>query len=99
LYAPRATAPFMFTLDAHLMKEDTHLYRLIRERVSVADQGRAVGVMASEVPADRFPEFVAWLYPLLGHDDRENMTRIWQAVMPPDAFVGATALVQDAIGD
>jgi hypothetical protein len=25
---------------------------------------------------DRFPELVAWMYPLMGHDDRENMTRI-----------------------
>jgi hypothetical protein len=36
---------------------------------------------------------------LLDIDDRENMTRIWQMVMPPDAFAGATALVQQAIGD
>ena len=99
LETARATAAFKYYLDVHLMKEDTHLYRLIRERVSVADQGQAVGIMASQAPAERFPEFVAWLYPLLGHDDRENMTRIWQAVMPPEAFVGATALVEQAIGD
>jgi hypothetical protein len=55
--------------------------------------------MASEVPADRFPELVRWMFPLLDIDDRENMTRIWQMVMPPDAFAGATALVQQAIGD
>jgi hypothetical protein len=36
---------------------------------------------------------------LLGDDDRENMTRIWQMVMPADAFTGATALVELAIGD
>ena len=29
----------------------------------------------------------------MGHDDRENMTRIWQHVMPPEAFAGATQLV------
>jgi len=95
----RATAAFKYYLDVHLDKEDTHLYRLIKERVSVADQGRAVGVMAAEVPADRFPELVAWLFPLMGDDDRENMTRIWQMVMPPEAFAGATALVAQAIGD
>lgn len=99
LQTARATAAFKFHLDVHLHKEDTHLYRLIKERVAVPDQGRAVGVMASEVPADRFPEFVAWLYPLMGADDRENMTRIWQTVMPPEAFAGATALVEQAIGD
>jgi hypothetical protein len=99
LETARATAAFKYYLDVHLMKEDTHLYRLIKERVSIPDQGQAVGVMASEVPADRFPELVAWMFPLLGHDDRENMTRIWQTVMPPDAFAGATALVHQAIGD
>ena len=95
----RTTAAFKFYLDVHLAKEDAHLYRLIRERVAVPDQGKAVGVMASTVPQDRFPELVAWMFPLLGNDDRENMTRIWQMVMPADAFTGATTLVEQAIGD
>ena len=99
LQTARATAAFKFHLDLHLAKEDAHVYRLIRERVSVPDQGKAVGVMASTVPPDRFPELVAWMYPLLGHIDRENMTRIWQKVMPPDAFTGAVRLVHQAIGD
>ena len=99
LQTARATAAFKFHLDLHLDKEDTHLYRLIKERVSLPDQGKAVGVMADAVPPDRFPELVAWMFPLLGHDDRENMTRIWQMVMPPQAFAGATQLVQEAIGD
>ena len=99
LATARATAAFKYYLDVHLMKEDTHLYRLIKERVAVPDQGHAVGVMASTVPQDRFPELVAWMFPLLGHDDRENMTRIWQMVMPADAFAAATALVEQAIGD
>jgi hypothetical protein len=99
LETARATAAFKYFLDVHLAKEDTHLYRLIRERVAVPDQGHAVGVMASTVPQDRFPELVSWMFPLLGHDDRENMTRIWQMVMPADAFAGATALVEQAIGD
>jgi hypothetical protein len=99
LETARATAAFKYYLDIHLMKEDTHLYRLIRERVAVPDQGQAVGAMASTVPQDRFPELVAWMFPLMGNDDRENMTRIWQMVMPADAFAGATALVEQAIGD
>ncbi|HEX6492860.1 MAG TPA: hemerythrin domain-containing protein [Candidatus Dormibacteraeota bacterium] len=99
LETARATRAFRFYLDVHLDKEDTHLYRLIRERVPVPDQGAAVGVMAGAVPQDRFPELVAWMFPLLGHDDRENMTRIWQRVMPPEAFTGATRLVEAAIGD
>ncbi len=99
LESARATAAFKFHLDIHLAKEDTHLYRVIKERVSVPDQGKAVGVMASTVPQDRFPELIAWMFPLLGHDDRENMTRIWQMVMPPEAFPGAVQLVRQAIGD
>jgi hypothetical protein len=99
LETARATKAFKYFLDVHLDKEDSHLYRLIGERVSLPDQGQAVGVMASTVPQDRFPELVAWMFPLLGHDDRENMTRVWKHVMPPEAFTGATQLVADAIGD
>ncbi len=99
LETARATKAFKYFLDVHLDKEDTHLYRLIGERVSVPDQGQAVGLMASTVPDDRFPELVAWMFPLMGHDDRENMTRIWQKVMPPKAFAGASQLVATAIPD
>ena len=99
LETARATKAFKYFLDVHLDKEDGHLYRLIGERVSVPDQGKAVGVMAGGIPADRHPEFVAWLYPLMGDDDRENMTRIWQMVMPPEAFAGSIQLVHQAIGD
>jgi len=99
LETARATKAFKFYLDVHLDKEDGHLYRLIRERVAVPDQGHAVGVMAGTVPQDRFPELVAWMFPLMGDNDRENMTRIWQMVMPPEAFAGATRLVEAAIGD
>jgi hypothetical protein len=86
-------------LDIHLAKEDAHLYRLIRERVSLPDPGKAVGVMASTVPQERFPEVVAWLFPLIGHGDRANMTRVWQMLMPPEAFAGVKKLVQKAVGD
>jgi hypothetical protein len=99
LETARATKAFRYFLDVHLDKEDAHLYRLIGERLPIAEQGRAVGVMASTVPQDRFPELVAWMFPLMGDDDRENMTRIWQQVMPPEAFAGATQLVEAAIGD
>jgi hypothetical protein len=95
----RATAAFKFHLDIHLAKEDAHLYRLIRERVSVADQGKIVGIMSSGVPQDRFPEAVAWLFPLLNADEREGMTRVWQMLMPPQVFAGATALIRKNVGD
>lgn len=95
----RATAAFKFHLDIHLAKEDAHLYRLMRERVPVPDQVKALGVMAGSVPQERFPEVVAWMFPLLGDDDRENMTRIWQMVMPAPVFAHIKLLIQDAIGE
>ena len=99
LETARATAAFKFHLDLHLAKEDTHLYRIIRERVSVPDQGKAVGVMAGTIPPDRNPEFISWMFPLLGDEDRENMTRVWQMVMPAEVFAGAIQLVHQAVGD
>ena len=98
LKTARATAVFRFHLRIHLDKEDTHLYRIFRERISLPDQGKAMGIMASTVPKERFPEVVGWLFPLIGHDDRENMTRIWQMVMPAPAFTGVKELIKKSIG-
>jgi len=95
----RATAAFKFHLDLHLGKEDAHLYRLIRERVPLPERAKAVGIMSSGVPQDRFPEVIAWMIPLLGHDDRENMTRVMQMVMHPPAFAQVRRLIQLAIGN
>ena len=99
LQTARASAAFKFYLDLHLAKEGTHLYRVFRERVSLPDQGKAVGVMASTVPQERFPEVIAWMFPLIGHDDRENMVLIWQMAMPVAAFAGAKGLVRQTVGD
>jgi hypothetical protein len=82
LRTARATAAFRFHLNILLNKGDTHLYRIFKERVSLPEQGQAVGIMASTVLQERFPELVAWTFPLIGQDDCENMTRIWQIVMP-----------------
>jgi hypothetical protein len=98
LQTARATAAFRFHLDIHLGKEDTHLYRIFRERIPLPEQGKAVALMSRTVPQERFPELVAWLFPLMGHDDRENMTRIWQMVMPAPAFAGVKELIKKAVG-
>jgi len=98
LETARASAAFKFHLTIHLAKEDSHLYRIMRERVSIADQGKAVGIMSSSVPQERFPEVVAWMFPLMGNDDRENMTRIWQMVMPSPVFAQVKQLIQKALG-
>lgn len=99
LETARASAAFKFHLDIHLAKEDAHLYRLFRERVSLQDQGVALGKMAGVTPADRVPEAVAWLFPLIGTEDRVNTIRIWQMAMPAEAFGGAVRLARQAVGD
>jgi len=98
LKTARAAAAFRFHLNIHLDKEDTHLYRIFRERISLPDQGKALSIMAGTIPRERFAELVAWLYPLIGNDDRENMTRIWQAVMPAPVFAGVKELIRKAVG-
>ncbi len=98
LTTARATAAFRFHLNIHLGKEDTHLYRIFTERVALPEQGKAVGIMSSTIPQERFPEVVAWMFPLMRHDDREKMTRIWQMVMPAPAFAGAKELIKKAVG-
>jgi len=99
LQTARATAAPKFHLDTHLGKDDAHLYPLMRAHVSVADQGQALAKMSGTVPQDRFPEVVMWLFPLLGHDDRENMTRIWQMVRPAPTFAQVKQLIQKAVGE
>ncbi len=99
LETARTSAAFKFHLDIHLGKEDAHLYRLVRERVPMPEQIKALGIMSGVAPQDRFPEVVVWLYSLTGPDDRENMTRIWQMVMPPPVFEQVKQLIRKAIGD
>ena len=99
LETARASAAFKFHLDIHLAKEDAHLYRLFRERIAVPDQAKAVSMMATTVPQERFPDVIAWMFPLIGDDDRENMTRIWQMVLPAPVFENVKPLIRKALGD
>jgi hypothetical protein len=99
LATARATAALKFHLDIHLQKEDAHVYRLLRERLDGPDQAKVVGAVAGAVPQERFPETIAWLYPLLGNNDRENATRTMQMLMPPPVFAGAAQLIRKALGD
>lgn len=99
LETARATNAFRFHLELHLDKEDAHMYRIVSERVSVLDQAQAMAEMGSHAPKDRFPEIVAWMFPLLGQRDRVTMTRGWQAGMPPKGFSFAAHLIEQAVGD
>ena len=99
LQTARATAALRFHLKMHLDKEDTHLYRIFRERVPLAEQARAVSTIASQIPQERFPEFVGWIFPLMGNNDRENMIRIMQAAIPAADFSRAKELIKKAVGN
>jgi hemerythrin-like domain-containing protein len=99
LATARASAAFKFHLDIHLRKEDAQVYPLIRERLAMPDQANMAGTLSKSVPQDRYPEAVAWLFPLLGSNDRENVTRNFQTMMPPPVFAGVAQLIRKAIGD
>jgi hypothetical protein len=38
------------------------------------------------------------MFPLIGLDDRVNMTRAWQMGMPPEGFAFATHLIEQVLG-
>ena len=99
LCTARATAAFKFHLDLHLHKEETHLFPLFAERLSVEEQGQAASAVGQAVPGDRFDEFVTWLVSLVDDDDREKVVRIWQSVMPPGFFASTLAVVRGELGD
>jgi hypothetical protein len=42
LQTARATAAFRFHLNMHLYKEDTHLFLIFKERISLTDQWKAL---------------------------------------------------------
>jgi hemerythrin HHE cation binding domain-containing protein len=98
LETARATKAFKFHLDLHLDKEEGHVYRLLQERVSLPDLGQAVGKMGADVPPERFPEVVAWMFPLMSTEDRVSMTLGWKMGMPDQAFAGAVQLIKKALG-
>ena len=95
----RATATFTFHLDVHLGKADAQVYPVIVDTLSHEEQGRILGALSGRVPRDRFPEVVAWLFPLVGLDDRATMARIYQRAQPPEVVAGLMGIVRGAIGD
>ena len=99
LVAARETAALTAVLRIHLDKEDIHLYPTLRERTSGEEQAAIVGGMAQKVPPERTPEFIRWLFSLLGHDDREMWTRVVMGLLPEQVFAGLKLLIRDTITD
>lgn len=98
LETARASAALHFHLKIHLAKEDAHLYRILAERIPLPEQMKAMGIMSGHVPQDRFLDLVAWWLPLVGLEDRENIIRIWQMVLPPPFFAKVREVVQKVTG-
>ena len=99
LVAARETAALTAVLRIHLDKEDEQLYPILRERTSLEEQTAIVGGMAAHVPPERNPEFIPWLFGLLGHDDREVWTRVVMGLVPEQVFAGLKSLIRGAITD
>ena len=97
LAAARATAALWAHLRIHLHKEDVHLYPILRERITEAEQAPIVGHMASKVPPEMMPDFVDWIMRLLDQDDRETITHVWMDLMPEEVMAGVKPLIRDSI--
>ena len=99
LVAARETAALTAVLRIHLDKEDEYLYPILRERTSLDEQSAIDGGMVAGVPPERNPEFIRWLFTMLGHDDREMWTRVVMGLMPEQVFTQVKALIRDTITD
>ncbi len=98
LEVARSSAALHFHLKIHLAKEDAHVYRILAERLPMAEQMKAVGIMSGYVPQDRFLDLAAWWMPLVGIEDRENIIRIWQMVLPPPVFEKIRGVIRNNTG-
>jgi hemerythrin-like domain-containing protein len=99
LEAARATAAFKFHLDLHLAKEDSQVYGLLKRRIQLPEERGIVGTVSGMVPRERFPEVLAWIFPLLGKADRENLVQVFKMLMPPETLGMVGGLIQSAVGE
>jgi hypothetical protein len=99
LITARATAVLASHLRIHLYKEDAHLYPILRERTTESEQASIAGLMSKQVPPDRFPTLLQWLFPLLDLDDQVVLTKGWMTLMPPQVFAGLKPLIGKIAAD
>lgn len=97
LVVARATAALWAQLRIHMYKEDVHLYPILRDRITVAEQAPIVGQMAGHTPPEIMPRFVEWVMRLLEQDDRETLTGVWADLMPEEVFEGVKPLIRDSL--
>lgn len=95
----RATSACKFHLDMHLHKEDVDLYPVFVRVLPPEAQAAAVRAFTDALPAERFADFVHWLFPLVDVGDQEKVVRVWHTAMPIEMLSGALRLVKDTLGD
>jgi len=97
LATARATAALSSHLRIHLDKEDAHLYAILRERTTESEQAQIAGLMSKQVPPDKFPAMIQWLFPLLDLEDQFVVTRGWMTLMPPPVFANIKPLIKQGV--
>ena len=99
IVAARETAVLKSHLRIHLDKEDAHLYKILRDRTTISEQGSIVGFMSSKVPPDRFPVVIQWLLPLLNLGDQAVVIKGWMTFMPPQVFANIKPLIKNTVAE
>jgi Hemerythrin HHE cation binding domain len=97
LTTARGTAILNSFLRIHLNKEDAHLYAILRERTTDAEQVDIGVLMSRKVPPDKYPTMIQWLFPLLDLEDQVIVARSWANAMPPQVLAGIRPLVEKAV--
>ena len=78
LEAARATAALWAHLRIHLAKEEAHLYPVLAERLSPAEQAHIVEQLAGTCS----PMEAQWAVRRVGNDDREALINAWMNINP-----------------
>ena len=97
LTVARATAVLNGHLRIHLNKEDAHLYAILRERTTDAEQVDIGALMSRSIPPDKYPTMIQWVLPLLDFEDQVVVAKGWANVMPPPVLVGIRPLIQKSV--
>ena len=93
LEAARATAALWAHLRIHLAKEDVHLYPILKERLSPAEQAPIVEHFAVNCGRSE----VEWAVPLLDNEDRALLLRTWMEYIPEKRFDRMKPAIRDAL--
>jgi len=97
LTTARATAILNSFLRIHLNKEDAHLYAILRERTTDAEQVDIGALMSRSIPPDKHPTMIQWVLPLLDFEDQVIVAKGWANVMPPPVLAVIRPLIQKSV--